>query len=783
MMKSNPLHPVVWPVTIGLLAFVVVVARQEPPTRSVLPAKSETSPQPSAIEEITFADLPAALDEVAARKDRRFLMTHARRVASLVSSNDLSRALTLAAQLENVNAREPYRQQLLSRLAVTGPETAMAHAIGLPPGGHRIGAVNAVLGPWATRDPDAVLAWAESMTEPDLKAAAINRALTEWSARDPEIAARLLKTHTRSLSGHETSTLQTHIRLELGKRDPERTVRDWLRETMPMTNDNRLHTLLGLWLERDEAAFFAWFQSLSDKRWADRLATALIDTGDPFDTGTAQRLAELVPESTRGRLFRGIYRKLARNDLSSLQTLASKLPPGPQRDAAIDAVIENVNYTDRDAAVRFLLGLRPEDHTETRLRTVLYPLARANASATVELLKKLPESPGRREAIMTALRAISERSPDIALTTAGSLLHGRDRVNGITTIIPHWAARDLPAVIAYFTNRTEQPLVDSLYPPVIKAWSAKEPKRAAHWLLEQTPDGNTRAAAKPITEAMIKRDPPATATFVRALSAGSYRAELVGLVVREWIHRDSEKAEAWLDGFDEGVIGDAVARVVNELAREHPELAARLFARSPENRRSTSAATALLVAWAQKDPAAAWAWLKQLDYQHKDRMWTHVLNQWAGLDPATAAGKLSEIKDDSARRQAAITVINQWARKSPEDALNHALTIADQFQRRHLTQTIITSWSYRDSEAVARWIATLPAGPLKDECIEHRVSRTYHRYPERAVEMIAEISSATIRNQQYYNVCRQWLHLAPTEAKSWIEKSSLPEEVVKRLLK
>ena len=62
------------------------------------------------------------------------------------------------------------------------------------------------------------------------------------------------------------------------------------------------------------------------------------------------------------------------------------------------------------------------------------------------------------------------------------------------------------------------------------------------------------------------------------------------------------------------------------------------------------------------------------------------------------------------------------------------------------------------------------------------VNNTSGQYPDMAAPFAAALTDETQRNNAIQNVARQWLRTDPTPATTWLQSTSLPENLMANLL-
>lgn len=211
------------------------------------------------------------------------------------------------------------------------------------------------------------------------------------------------------------------------------------------------------------------------------------------------------------------------------------------------------------------------------------------------------------------------------------------------------------------------------------------PRRGLELALELPDSPERNDLLQQAARAWLRRDPSAALEWVNAVEEASVRR----IVIRQHVDNllasnDPASAVAWLDRIWEPIARDAlVSRVGEAWGRIDGQVAWQWAASLPVGETREIAIQSILSSWAEQQPIeAAAAAVNQLPPQEQSHGVLAVLLAWTQRDPAAAAS---------------------WVSLFPESPL-----------RETATQNVVGNWATFDVESARQWLAGLPAGASRD---------------------------------------------------------------------
>lgn len=203
----------------------------------------------------------------------------------------------------------------------------------------------------------------------------------------------------------------------------------------------------------------------------------------------------------------------------------------------------------------------------------------------------------------------------------------------------------------------------------------------------------------------------------------------------------------------------------------------------------TQLQTAILQGWSQQDPAAASQWLTRSGLTSQP-FFDAVAATWAARDPAAAADWAKHLPDPRARSTAEVSAAREIAASDPAaaaalfsplisppaslpspDATPPPLA-APNAESLNLASAIADLWATTDPHAAAAWIASLPAGPGREEAAATLATVWAASDIHAATAWSAQLADPATRRSVIEHLGTTWGAIEPDQALAWL--GSLP---------
>lgn len=356
-----------------------------------------------------------------------------------------------------------------------------------------------------------------------------------------------------------------------------------------------------------------------------------------------------------------------------------------------------------------------------------------------------PRPVGRRGLASTTRAILTERRSgllrDLALAATDA-----DRVAAAVALAEEWAGADSLEVLPLLETLPEKAR-DLLGFALIEIWRRENPAEAAELVLALFPAGKQTALLQQVLLGWTMQDWSGAVGFVQELPAGPDRIAALRQVMAVWLRNDpaaASTAVAKLAGDDQALLGLTASLWV----RYDAEAAATWADNLPDGAAKNATVSALVAAWAQKDPLGAAE---------------HVLGR-----PAPSG--------------VVISIISGLAAQAPDLATELAMTFPAGKDRDYAMENAYYRWAQADPAAAIEGANRLGWGAERDKAIYAVAGSLVATNPAVAARSALAINDTNLRNHQAERAAREWLKLDPPTARHWILTSPLPDRTKNALL-
>ena len=204
--------------------------------------------------------------------------------------------------------------------------------------------------------------------------------------------------------------------------------------------------------------------------------------------------------------------------------------------------------------------------------------------------------------------------------------------------------------------------------------------------------------------------------------------------------------------------------------------------------------------WFETDPPAALSALASVDARHTGSWKAQLLRRWVNQDPDAAlqwaieqpgsdqrdplrlvAGvvarhspremfELAETLEPPRRDMVAEMVLHAWGRTDPLAALDGLAVIDSAQLRNRVAASIIRSWANDDPRAAFDWVRTEAPSPMRSSLLSSTLGNLGKSDPLRALSLADELDG-TVRSTAIEQVLRVWGKEDPRSAAAWLDAS------------
>ncbi len=196
--------------------------------------------------------------------------------------------------------------------------------------------------------------------------------------------------------------------------------------------------------------------------------------------------------------------------------------------------------------------------------------------------------------------------------------------------------------------------------------------------------------------------------------------------------------------------------------------------------RLAQAQTAIFTAWAQSNPEAAWGWIaKNLTepMPHLDL----VLDEASKTNPSLAARLAADYaaQHPQSGQELFLAVVQGMSFAGNFNEAREIiakLPVANAQDRDALVNFLAGQWARYQPQAAAEWIATLPAGPARDEAIVNLGESWSDANPAQAAQFAVNLPAGSVRETTLRQAITKWLTVDPDQARSWVVNTNAHED-------
>ncbi len=298
-------------------------------------------------------------------------------------------------------------------------------------------------------------------------------------------------------------------------------------------------------------------------------------------------------------------------------------------------------------------------------------------------------------------------------------------------------ASKMRSVLAEVVATVEDPQQQAMFESILLAkWAEEEPLAALAYAEKRAEDGN-----------------PASTQSIMS-------------VVGTWAREDPEAAWSWYQKrqADAPLVAERLDLLDNDQARHSAIGGIAMASMEPEARDAILARTATLESeiqqelrqavmnqWAQNDPSAAMAWLRDLPPSEREPLLDNLAYTLVAVDPEKGAAMLLEGAEEK-------SLSNRY-------------------------RMIVDVWSNRDPIAAGEWLNRQPKGPALDAARGSFARRVLRGDPEAAMAWAKSIESENQRRQSIEGVYEQWHRRDAAAADEALSQSGLSAEKIEEIRK
>jgi predicted nucleic acid-binding Zn-ribbon protein len=301
--------------------------------------------------------------------------------------------------------------------------------------------------------------------------------------------------------------------------------------------------------------------------------------------------------------------------------------------------------------------------------------------------------------------------------------------------------------------------------------------------------------------------PERLAGFITNLPTGDHRAKMIVELCARWTNTPA--ALAWAQALpDENERAGAIAQIVGEWARTDFPAATNFVSTLTNDAQKTVAQFALAEPWAQRDArelatnalalpagevqtvwlalasgqlatndfAGAAALLTPLaDAELRQNLLAQAAHEAAGTQPEAVAKFIATMPAGDDQQAALQGLLSLWATNQPAAALGWLQSFPETNAQPQAAQFVLNSWAQGEPAAAANWLTNSPDVATNELFISAFLDGAVTKYPAFAAQWTLSVTNETLRQRFQTQVAQQWLKADTNAAAKWIESLNLPD--------
>lgn len=337
-----------------------------------------------------------------------------------------------------------------------------------------------------------------------------------------------------------------------------------------------------------------------------------------------------------------------------------------------------------------------------------------------------------------------------ALSWVGQLPDTNFQQHALARIIPELATENATNTLARLNDFKPLP-GEQVYSLLFQSWAATDPVQAITQR-EQVPghddDGHILSA---IMLAWMGKQPDAALSWLKSqpdsesLPEGTWRNTLIAGLIGSWATNDLEAATAACRQLPDGVAKEkAWERVLNRRIVVNPASAAGQVTNLPPGDYRASAVKALCGQWADTDTPSALAWAQSLPVESERTVAVNVVvGCWAGKAPLAASQVASQHPELSTDVFGKIA--DAWSQQDLTGATNWIGSLPDGTNKEAALLGISESWAQNDPKGMATYALGLPAGKVQAQYLTAACRQLAVHDFAGTVELLKPLSDGALR--------------------------------------
>ncbi len=263
---------------------------------------------------------------------------------------------------------------------------------------------------------------------------------------------------------------------------------------------------------------------------------------------------------------------------------------------------------------------------------------------------------------------------------------------------------------------------------------------------------------------------------------GGRGASTAGVIATEWARQDSPGAMAWAQTLEGRDQRDAVRGIFEQAAKEDPGKAAGMLSSITDEEARKDAQNTIAREWGNKDWDAARAWIAGLPAEEQADATARALRGLADQDPKAAAAQISVVPEGEERTDAMESIARQWGREDPAAAAAWVMSNGTEEAQEESIGRVVSSWVGQDAEAALKFVNAQPEGDVRDRAASSYVISNQGGDIQANLKLAETIGDERSRSRAIGMTAVGWMRQDKEAATRYLETTeSLSQESKERI--
>jgi len=548
-------------------------------------------------------------------------------------------ALKEAKAIKDPMLAKQFKASALAQMARQAPDAWVTEILSDPQNQHVVSASSYYIAQWFKDDPSAALIRIKQLP-PHLLQNAHSQIASAWASKDPSAAMEWVSTLTNSQTRNQALTAVVSV---LAKEQPDKAM-ELISEMPPGTRNTALASIFKTMATSD--AMGAFNKAMSLTKSGDRF-TALSSILNP----DGHRFSSSRWGSNSG-LYIGNHHSMF--DMEQLQSIASQLPSGQLRNAALVQMTPHLMGSSNEKTNELLSQYSDKDRS-TIASALIHNLYRTDPERALTISQNYPTTESAQNLYSSIIGSIAKTDPERAMKLA---LEGKNFAKRASHLRSIAHGIEPSKMIGMLESMGDERLRKNLLPTVGSSWARSNPNEALQWAYslptgekdrvlqsiipslatqdpqlatrhfenmvastgqDKTNDSTFNNMANSISSSWSQFDPEAAAEWVNGLSEDKWQQTAITNVVSGWMEQDLDKTSQWINSFPDGATRDSgVRQLVRGLNKSNPSEAYQWANSISNNPQRIYALKEVVRKWHRSDPEKARAAIDQTKLTDKE---------------------------------------------------------------------------------------------------------------------------------------------------------------------